>query len=239
MNRRTMSIISDAPERTHHAGALLGAILRAGDLLALHGDLGAGKTQLVRGLCIGLGLDESQVSSPTFVIMNEYTKPRSTAGRIIEANAQPGDTPLIHMDAYRLRGTDDLDSIGWERAVDGESVVAIEWAERIKPALPDDDRLGHAILEHLADEVRRLTLHIPDAWTLREGWLSLRALSDQPTPRSTQSAACPICSKNVPPTTDTWPFCSPRCRLADLDRWMTGQYTLSREIRHDDDGSTT
>ena len=92
-----------------------------GDIIALWGPLGAGKTQFVRGLAMGLGIDAAQVTSPTFVLVHEYEHPM--------------DGPhLVHIDGYRIFGPGDLESIGWETG-GGElargAVVAIEWADRL------------------------------------------------------------------------------------------------------------
>ncbi|MBC8309220.1 MAG: tRNA (adenosine(37)-N6)-threonylcarbamoyltransferase complex ATPase subunit type 1 TsaE [Phycisphaerales bacterium] len=92
-------------------------------IILLEGELGAGKTCFVRGLCEGLGGDPRQVSSPTFAIIQEYT---------IEKGKR-----LIHIDAYRLSGEEELESIGWEELLqDNDAIIAIEWASRIKNATP-------------------------------------------------------------------------------------------------------
>ena len=92
-------------------------------IVLLSGDLGAGKTCFTRGLCKGLGGDPRQVSSPTFAIMQEYTI----------ANNQR----LVHIDAFRLSGEEELESIGWEELLeDRDTIIAIEWASRIQKAIP-------------------------------------------------------------------------------------------------------
>jgi tRNA threonylcarbamoyladenosine biosynthesis protein TsaE len=112
-----------SPDATERLGQRVAAHLRAGDVLCLHGDLAAGKTTFVRGLARGLG-SPSPVSSPTFTLIHEYP-----GGRL----------PLVHMDAYRLSGPDDAESTGiLDYLADGRSVVAIEWAQRIAAALPDE-----------------------------------------------------------------------------------------------------
>ncbi|MEM9416265.1 MAG: tRNA (adenosine(37)-N6)-threonylcarbamoyltransferase complex ATPase subunit type 1 TsaE [Planctomycetota bacterium] len=139
---------SDA-EMTMRIGRSIGACCVAGDVIALDGELGAGKTQFVRGLAEGLGFDPRQVSSPTFVIVQEYDQPAPGSG------LTPGRRPvtmidaLIHIDAYRLRSAGDLESIGWEG--DGDAmregaVVAVEWASLLGEALPAD-RLS-VMIEH-------------------------------------------------------------------------------------------
>lgn len=230
--RSTIVLHSASPDETVRLGALVGAVLRAGDVLALHGDLGAGKTHLVRGLCAGMGLDDRAVASPTFVIMTEYAAARAPSGgaRVVESAGagSPGDTPLVHMDAYRLGGADDLESLGWERALDGSSVVAIEWAERLGAALPDDDRTGHLGIEATGEGTRRLTLHAPTGWTLRMPWLGVLAAARA----QGAQARCALCG--APMSATAGPFCSERCRLADLHRWMSGAYAVSRPLREGD-----
>lgn len=233
VTRSTVVLVSASPEETVRLGVLIGAALRAGDVLALHGDLGAGKTHLVRGLCAGMGLDDRAVASPTFVIMTEYARSRDAGGEGVVESAgagATGDTPLVHMDAYRLRGGDDLESIGWERVLDGSSAVAIEWAERLGGALPDDDRTAHLGIEATGERVRRLTLHAPMAWTQRAPWRGVVAAA-----RAQQAAVrCPVCGGASGVAVGNGPFCSERCRLADLHRWMSGAYTVSRPLREGD-----
>ncbi|MGD9689842.1 MAG: tRNA (adenosine(37)-N6)-threonylcarbamoyltransferase complex ATPase subunit type 1 TsaE [Phycisphaerales bacterium] len=240
----TLEITSISPEQTAALGAALGALLREGDVLALHGDLGAGKTCLVRGIAAGLGLDTAQVSSPTFVIVSEYTA---------RAPGRAGLVPvLMHVDAYRLSGPDDLDSIGWERVIDGSSIVVVEWAERLSaPAHEDRDPhagssahgplgdpafLGHVHLAaHGAPDTRRIRLDAPPAWAQRPGWSALLALARAGVDR------CPTCRALLRPDQRDGPhapFCSERCRGADLGRWFAGQYMISREVREDDAASS-
>ena len=98
--------------------------LQSGAIVLLEGDLGAGKTCFVRGLCEGLGGDPSQVSSPTYVIMQDY-------------EIQNG-CRLVHIDAYRLSGEDELESIGWDELIQNkQTIIAIEWPSRIKGVLPN------------------------------------------------------------------------------------------------------
>ena len=117
--------------------------LQGGSILLLDGDLGAGKTCFVRGLCEGLGGDPRQVSSPTFAILQEYT-------------IEDGLT-LIHIDAYRLSGEEELESIGWDEYVaDQNVVIAIEWPSNIANAIP-----SNAILlkfDHIDMHTREITL---------------------------------------------------------------------------------
>jgi len=109
-------------EETERVAAELARTLRPGDVVALDGELGSGKTSFVRGLASGLGCD-GVVNSPTFVRMQHYT----------------GDGgELVHIDAYRFEGEADLAQLGWDELLDGgRAVIAIEWAARVAHALPE------------------------------------------------------------------------------------------------------
>lgn len=117
-----VEIVSDSVGQTRSLGERLGRRLRAGDVVALCGPLGAGKTELVKGLARGLDVpDDEPVVSPTFVLIREY------AGRL----------PLVHCDAYRVRSAAELWDAGLgERLEAGDAVVAIEWADRVEALLP-------------------------------------------------------------------------------------------------------
>ena len=122
MTERTIDVAD--LEGTRQIGRRLGAGLRIGDVVALIGPLGSGKTTLVKGIAAGAGVaDARQVNSPTFVIVNEY-----------ETSLSP--TPRVyHVDAYRLRGGGDLDSLGFEEMLSLGAVI-IEWADRVEDVLP-------------------------------------------------------------------------------------------------------
>ena len=122
---------SRSVEQTMAIGAALAEVVRSGDLVALIGELGAGKTQFVRGMAVGLNIEPTRVSSPTFVFLQEYDPVDGDADALVVA----------HVDAYRLAGADDLASIGWEG--NGEelrrgAVLVVEWADRITEALGED-----------------------------------------------------------------------------------------------------
>ncbi len=118
------TIITGSPEQTEALGNILGQGLQAGDVIALTGDLGAGKTCLTRGIARGLGIDEA-VTSPTFILVSEYTA--------------RGGIPLIYVDCYRLdNAAPEAVSIGLDELLDEGSIAVVEWAERIASLLPDD-----------------------------------------------------------------------------------------------------
>jgi len=112
--------ISHSAEETIAFGRQLAGSLRAGDVLALTGDLGAGKTCLVKGLAAGLNITHA-VTSPTFTLIHEY---------------RGGRLPLAHIDLYRLATASEAVNIGIEEYLSGVGVTVIEWAERIESLLP-------------------------------------------------------------------------------------------------------
>ncbi len=124
---------------TRALGARLAEALGPGLTVALFGDLGAGKTQLVKGIASAFGVPPETVNSPTFTLVNEY------AGR---------DFPIYHIDAYRIRSVDEFFEFGYEDYFFGEGLCLIEWPERIAPLLPEDAlRLR---LTHLGGDRRRI-----------------------------------------------------------------------------------
>lgn len=108
------------PETERIAGALA-VTLPPGSVLALHGDLGAGKTQFVRGVVAALGGNPRMVSSPTFTLLNIYPTPRM---------------PVFHLDAYRTGGADDFEAIGFPELLEQGGVVIVEWPTRVTALLP-------------------------------------------------------------------------------------------------------
>jgi tRNA threonylcarbamoyladenosine biosynthesis protein TsaE len=141
-------MILDTPEATEALGARLAGQLRTGDVLALFGDLGAGKTTLTRGLLRGLGF-EGDVGSPTFPIVQPYEDLRP---------------PLWHVDLYRIEDPSEIDELALDEALEDGALV-IEWPERL------GDRLWrHALRLHLVAAeggARALTATIPPSWEKR------------------------------------------------------------------------
>ena len=113
--------ISNSEHETELIGQRFAEGLPGGTVVAMYGDLGAGKTAFVRGMARGMGLD-CRVSSPTFTIVNEYL----------------GERELIHFDMYRLGSSDELFDIGWDDYLARGGVCAVEWSERVSDALPED-----------------------------------------------------------------------------------------------------
>ena len=110
------------PAKTEALAAAMAARLKPGDIIALDGDLGAGKTVFSKGLAAGLGIKEP-VTSPTFLIMQQY---------------EDGSAPLYHFDVYRIEDPDEMIEIGAEEFFYGDGICVIEWAERIAELLPKE-----------------------------------------------------------------------------------------------------
>jgi tRNA threonylcarbamoyladenosine biosynthesis protein TsaE len=118
-----VEIESESAEQTFAIGFAVGKRAGEGDVFALSGELGAGKTCFTGGLARGLDIGEDYaITSPTFTLVNEY----------------PGRCRLYHFDVYRLNQIGELDDLGYDEYVSGKGVVAIEWAEKIAGALPPD-----------------------------------------------------------------------------------------------------
>lgn len=136
-----MELVSCSAERTEALGRTIGSLLQPGAFLALHGDLGGGKTCFARGIAAAVAPDSAGLAaSPTFAIMNEY----------------PGPVPVYHFDFYRLGGSDDVRELGFDDFFRGNGVCIAEWAERLGETLPAD-RLD-ITFEYLEHDRRRITL---------------------------------------------------------------------------------
>lgn len=118
--KESMEIRVTGRDQTIKLGEIIGKSLEPGTIIALNGDLGAGKTVLVKGIARGLGIEE-EPNSPTFVIMNAYE----------------GNIPLYHFDLYRVEDADELKGIGYEDFLFGDGVSAVEWADRIEEIFPE------------------------------------------------------------------------------------------------------
>ncbi|MBQ9679975.1 MAG: tRNA (adenosine(37)-N6)-threonylcarbamoyltransferase complex ATPase subunit type 1 TsaE [Ruminococcus sp.] len=115
-----IKIMTASPRETETLGAKIASVLKGREMIALFGDLGAGKTAFTRGLCEGLGIVEG-VSSPTFAIVNAYD----------------GKYPVYHFDMYRITDADDLFATGYYDYI-GNGVIVIEWSENIESELEED-----------------------------------------------------------------------------------------------------
>jgi tRNA threonylcarbamoyladenosine biosynthesis protein TsaE len=112
--RKRTSVASDSPEATHAIGKRLGSAVPPGSVISLEGGLGAGKTLIAKGICEGLGVAQ-EVLSPSFILVEEYH----------------GELPVLHFDLYRLEKLDEIDGIGLYDAVDGKTIVIVEWGDRL------------------------------------------------------------------------------------------------------------
>jgi tRNA threonylcarbamoyladenosine biosynthesis protein TsaE len=134
----TRTLRSESPEETHRLGVRLGELLQPGDFIGLMGDLGAGKTQLVRGVADGAKVARSEVASPTFAIVYPYR------GRI----------PLYHADLYRIADYDELYATGFLDLIGGDGAVLVEWLDRVPEAAPREHL--RLTLRTVGDESREL-----------------------------------------------------------------------------------
>jgi tRNA threonylcarbamoyladenosine biosynthesis protein TsaE len=137
-----MKLISTSIKQTQDVGARLAKLLMPGDVLALSGNLGSGKTVFVKGLARGMGCKEKEVLSPTFVLLRQYH----------------GKLTINHFDLYRLKDICQLERIGYEEYFYGAGVTVVEWADRVKEAMPKENlRVEFKTLS----EERRLIQFIP------------------------------------------------------------------------------
>lgn len=134
------TVVTASDQQTEALGEALGRTLQGGTYVLLHGDLGAGKTALVRGLARGLGIDPDEVSSPTFTLVQRYT------GRLV----------LQHVDLYRIERRLEVEELGLDELAREGAVVAIEWADRLAGAtlMP----AVRVVLKDLGDDRREVTI---------------------------------------------------------------------------------
>ena len=130
---------SNSEADTEAIGAEFARSLPKGSVIAMYGDLGAGKTAFVRGMARGLGIS-AHVNSPTFTIVNEY----------------PGERELIHFDMYRLSSSDELFDIGWEDYLARGAICAVEWSENVSDAFFGDEI--RVTIEKTGDSSRKITI---------------------------------------------------------------------------------
>ncbi len=138
-----LDIISNSPDETIEVGRKIGSQLKGGEVFAICGQLGAGKTHLIKGLAAGAGAKEAarSVNSPTFVIVNEYS----------------GRFDIYHIDAYRLKSTDEFEMLGFDDYCYPESVVVIEWADKIESVLTGIEYI-RVELSHAGETARKIRI---------------------------------------------------------------------------------
>ncbi len=137
-----MEILTHTVEETELAGQVLSRTLTPGTVVALYGDLGAGKTAFVRGMAKGLN-SPSRVTSPTFTIVNEYS----------------GSLELFHFDMYRLASSEELFDIGWEDYLGRGGVCVVEWSENVSDAFEGTEI--KVTIDKLSDTDRKISLEYP------------------------------------------------------------------------------
>ena len=122
MENRNETFTTESPDETQALGEKLGKTLKQGDVIALIGDLGTGKTCLTQGIARGIGITPNEiVSSPSYILINEYSSA----------------IPIYHIDLYRLENSEEIAELGLSEYVEGDGICIIEWAERMADALPD------------------------------------------------------------------------------------------------------
>jgi len=140
-----LDITSKSPEQTIELGRRIGSQLRGGEVIAICGPLGSGKTHLIKGIAAGAGTEDSKrVNSPTFVIVNEYA-------------GGPGQLDIYHIDAYRLNSIAEFEMLGFDDFCYPQSVVLIEWADKIESALQAIDYIR---IELFHDGQTQRSIHI-------------------------------------------------------------------------------
>jgi tRNA threonylcarbamoyladenosine biosynthesis protein TsaE len=127
------------PEETREIGKAMGCLLKGGDVVGLTGELGAGKTVFIKGLAEGLGVPDF-VSSPTFIIMNEYN----------------GRMPFFHVDLYRLENNREIEELALDEYFGRDGVVAIEWAEKLGDRMPQ--KSINVKIEHSGERERKIRI---------------------------------------------------------------------------------
>lgn len=143
--------ISKGPDETKEIGFKLGSLLRPGDVVGLYGELGSGKTTLVKGIAKAFRIEDKDIISASFTIITEYdTTP-----------------PFSHIDLYRIEKDTELDEVGFWDHIKGDGISVIEWAEKAEKSLPEE--MIKIRLKSLSEEIREITIEGKDA----KDWNSL------------------------------------------------------------------
>lgn len=138
LDEHTFDFFSRSPQQTQRIGARLGQVIRAGDLVCLQGELGAGKTTFVQGMAQGWGSLDG-VTSPTFVLVNEYRRPEGGL--------------VFHLDAYRMESGPEAAELDIDRLL-GEGALIVEWPERIQSVLPSEEL--RIVMDYVGEEQRHM-----------------------------------------------------------------------------------
>ena len=163
MENRNQTLKTENPEETQILGEKLGKTLKQGDVIALVGDLGTGKTCMTQGIARGVGIAPDEVvNSPSYILINEYN----------------GAIPIYHIDLYRLENSEEIAELGLSEYIEGNGICIIEWAERMADSLPDtcikihitladanashDDGVRESTLQNSEDEnIRHIEIQYP------------------------------------------------------------------------------
>ena len=152
MENRNESFTTESPRATQALGEKLGKTLKQGDVIALMGDLGTGKTCLTQGIARGIGIAPDEVvNSPSYILINEYN----------------GPIPIYHIDLYRLEDSEEIAELGLSEYVEGDGICIIEWAERMADALPDTCIKIHITLAGATDKTSASMLDSPEDENIR------------------------------------------------------------------------
>jgi len=141
-------VVTKSAQETQALGEKIGNNLKGGEILALYGELGSGKTTFLQGLAKGLGIKE-RILSPTFIMMRQYP---------LAINHQPSIMNFYHIDLYRIENEKDIEGLGLEEIwSDPKNIIAIEWAEKIKKVLPK--KRIDIFFEYVEGEERRIMIN--------------------------------------------------------------------------------
>ena len=132
---------SHSPEQTEHFGEQFASKLTAGDVVAFYGDLGAGKTTMIKGIARAIGIDPNEVSSPSFALIHEYI----------------GDKTIYHIDLYRVEKPEEIMQLGLWEIFDGDGISLVEWADRAPYILPEN--VISVEISSLDEDIRRIEIH--------------------------------------------------------------------------------
>jgi tRNA threonylcarbamoyladenosine biosynthesis protein TsaE len=149
--------VSNSSRETIEIGGEIASLLSTPTLLFLRGDLGAGKTTLVKGIAQSLGAAEpDEVTSPTFTLVHEYTGKR-------KVHAKEQEFTLYHIDLYRIEDERQLETIGFDEMISEDAMVLVEWGEKFPTVVKRSD--GEILLEHAGGDTRNITLTLKDKET--------------------------------------------------------------------------
>lgn len=153
MQQAIIEIISRSAAETIELGRRIGAGMQGGEIIALIGELGTGKTHLVKGIVLGLeASDAGEVTSPTFVLVHEYLGCRGTK-------------TIYHIDAYRIESAAELEALGFDEYCRPDSVVLVEWADKVLPVLKGYNFI-QLRLEHVSKNSRKIAIYNPPDFLL-------------------------------------------------------------------------